>query len=41
MIAFDPLNHPNVPTILTPGQQRAAWFLGALSPAPFPDGGTR
>ena len=30
MTMFDRLNHPNVPTILPPGEQRAVWFLGAL-----------
>ncbi len=30
MTTFDRLNHPDVPTILTPGEQRAVWFLGAL-----------
>ena len=30
MTTFDRENHPDVPTILTPGEQRAVWFLGAL-----------
>jgi hypothetical protein len=30
MTMFDRLNHPNVPTIRPPGEQRAVWFLGAL-----------
>jgi hypothetical protein len=30
MTTFDRLNHPNLPTILTPEEQRAVWFLGAL-----------
>jgi quercetin dioxygenase-like cupin family protein len=30
MTAFNQLNAANVPTILTPGEQRAVWFLGAL-----------
>ncbi len=30
MITFDRLTHPDVPAILTPGEQRAVWFLGAL-----------
>jgi hypothetical protein len=30
MTTFDRLNRPDVPAILTPEQQRAVWFLGAL-----------
>src|ERR1022692_1839814 len=30
MTTFDRLNHPNLPTLLTPEEQRAVWFLGAL-----------
>jgi len=30
MITFDQLNRPDVPAILTPEEQRAVWFLGAL-----------
>ena len=30
MTTFDRVTHPDVPAILTPEEQRAVWFLGAL-----------